>query len=212
MLVTGNEEDQTQLWSLEDADGSARFINKVSGLAIGIANDDMTSGNNLVLTEKSDSSIYQLWNVINKSTSATLEQPDIPNYAGPIEEPSEPSDPSDPSDPSEPTDPSDPSDPSEPSDPSDPSDPSEPSDPSDPSDPSEPADPSDPSDPSEPTDSSEPADTSGPDTADTVTASSDSAVQTGDNTSVIIPIVFMFASSAAVVWLTVKRNRFRQEK
>ena len=230
MLVTGNEEDQTQLWSLEDADGSARFINKASGLAIGIANDDMTSGNNLVLTEKSDSSIYQLWNVINKSTSATLEQPDIPNYAGPIEEPSEPSDPSeptdpsdpsdpseptdpsDPSDPSEPTDPSDPSDPSEPSDPSDPSDPSEPSDPSDPSDPSEPADPSDPSDPSEPTDSSEPADTSGPDTADTVTASSDSAIQTGDNTSVIIPIVFMFASSAAVVWLTVKRNRFRQEK
>ena len=176
MLVTGNEEDQTQLWSLEDADGSARFINKASGLAIGIANDDMTSGNNLVLTEKSDSSIYQLWNVINKSTSATLEQPDIPNYAGPIEEPSEPSDPSDPSDPSEP------------------------------------ADPSDPSDPSEPTDSSEPADTSGPDTTDTVTASSDNAVQTGDNTSVIIPIVFMFASSAAVVWLTVKRNRFRQEK
>ena len=103
MLVTGNEEDQTQLWSLEDADGSARFINKASGLAIGIANDDMTSGNNLVLTEKSDSSIYQLWNVINKSTSATLEQPDIPNYAGPIEEPSEPADPSDPSDPSEPT-------------------------------------------------------------------------------------------------------------
>ena len=194
MLVTGNEEDQTQLWSLEDADGSARFINKASGLAIGIANDDMTSGNNLVLTEKSDSSIYQLWNVINKSTSATLEQPDIPNYAGPIDEPSEPSDPS------------------EPTDPSDPSDPSEPSDPSDPSDPSEPADPSDPSDPSEPTDSSEPADTSGPDTTDTVTASSDSAVQTGDNTSVIIPIVFMFASSAAVVWLTVKRNRFRQEK
>ena len=73
MLVTGNEEDQTQLWCLEDADGSARFINKVSGLAIGIANDDMTSGNSLVLTEKSDSSIYQLWNVINKSTSATLE-------------------------------------------------------------------------------------------------------------------------------------------
>ena len=182
MLVTGNEEDQTQLWSLEDADGSARFINKASGLAIGIANDDMTSGNNLVLTEKSDSSIYQLWNVINKSTSATLEQPDIPNYAGPIEEPSEPSDPS------------------------------EPTDPSDPSDPSEPSDPSDPSDPSEPTDSSEPADTSGPDTTDTVTASSDSAVQTGDNTGVIIPIVFMFASSTAVVWLTVKRNRFRQEK
>ena len=76
----------------------------------------------------------------------------------------------------------------------------------------DPWDPSDPSDPSEPTDSSEPADTSGPDTTDTVTASSDSAVQTGDNTGVIIPIVFMFASSAAVVWLTVKRNRFRQEK
>ena len=122
MLVTGNEEDQTQLWCLEDADGSARFINKVSGLAIGIANDDMTSGNSLVLTEKSDSSIYQLWNVINKTTSATLEQPD------------------------------------------------------------------------------------------TVTTSSDSAVQTGDTTNLIIPFAFMFASAAAVIWLTVKRNRFRQER
>lgn len=45
-----------------------------------------------------------------------------------------------------------------------------------------------------------------------VTTSSDSAVQTGDTTNLIIPFAFMFASAAAVIWLTVKRNRFRQER
>lgn len=82
LTVAGEESDETQLWSVAAKDGSLRFVNKASGLAIGVKDNDMTSGNILVLAEISDSA-YQLWDVVNKTTSAKLAQPDIPNYVTP---------------------------------------------------------------------------------------------------------------------------------
>ena len=158
ILTAENKEDNSQLWTLESADGYVRFINKASGLTVGVANDDMTSGNTLVLTGKADSS-YQKWTVVNKTTSAALEQPDIPNYTGIEDEPSEPEDPDDPAGP---TDPEDPDDPAGPTDPEDPDDPAGPTDPEDPDDPTGPTDPEDPDDPAGPTDPEDPDNPAGP--------------------------------------------------
>ncbi len=86
VLITARDDaDPTQLWRLEDADGALRFVNKASGLAIGLKDNSTENDTQMVLAEVDEESIYQQWDVTNKTTSAALSQPDIPNYVANVE-------------------------------------------------------------------------------------------------------------------------------
>lgn len=74
-----DEADETQLWRIEIEDGSIRFINKASGLALGIKDAKVENGNALVLDTVTVGKDSQLWNVTNKTTEEKLVPADIPN-------------------------------------------------------------------------------------------------------------------------------------
>ena len=103
MLTELDETDETQLWSLQDINETVRFVNKASGLAVSIENHIVADGSRLVLAEVSGNDIYQQWKTVNKTTGAALEQPDIPNYAGEIQEPPKPTEEPEPEPSEEPT-------------------------------------------------------------------------------------------------------------
>lgn len=74
-----DNEDETQLWKIQLENGLVRFLNKASGLALGIKDDTVENGNSLALDEVTAAKAEQLWNVTNKTTDEALVPADIPN-------------------------------------------------------------------------------------------------------------------------------------
>lgn len=76
---TRDEKDASQLWKIQIENDELRFVNKASGLAMGIKDNTVENGNYLVLDEVKEGKFTQLWIVANKTTAAALVPADIPN-------------------------------------------------------------------------------------------------------------------------------------
>ena len=87
--------------------------------------------------------------------------------------------------------------------------PGEPSEPSDPSEPTEPSEPSEPSEPGKPSDPGQSSDTQKPSGSSQDADQTDAAVQTGDNTNLLLPAggMLMAAVLLFVLW---EKKRFRK--